>query len=199
MTYNRVDVFSHSILKNAADFCPAENGNQIIEFHAFPGGQAYDIVNSMMVCARSRLQLELRTVFGIHVLQNTVAQTNGWSHTDMVEFRTYVRNFFVEEMNLYHGWFFILLDRPPELEHLFGNIRMINDQLRVEAGASMLPPCNPGKVLERWRRKGKYEIQNWRWREAENGVGPGYHPSNKSMYNYVRYIRRFVEHHFRRC
>ena len=109
-----------------------------------------------------------------------------------------IEAFFLTTMGGYHNFFWILVNRPPELKDRFEIIEKVNHTLNESNRKRGWGECYPGKVCERMR-KGRLIIQPWKWREAApdytGPVGPGYHPHNNVMPAYGRYLRNYINSH----
>lgn len=188
-----VHIVSHSILRNASQFCPPSCAKELIHWTVVSGGKASQLFDIAQEIAREKRQAGISIVVGLHILQNSVK--NWMDPNDFRDLRKCVRDFFNDSMRGYHRYFWIQLDRPPELCSLFPTIERINRQIEVENGANNADCCNPGRTLEK-NRKGRRVIQPHKWREYLNFTGPGYHPADAAMPAYISYIRKYVSNNF---
>ena len=124
--------------------------------------------------------------------------SRGFSVTDFEALSLEVDAFFG---NTIHKYFWINVDRAPELQRKFEIIFEINRLMQESNERNGLRACNPGTTCERWR-KGRQLIQPWRWRECDPDFrgrqGLGYHPHNDVMPSYVKYLRNYVTAYFQR-
>ena len=120
------------------------------------------------------------------------------THANVFQIKNDIENFFINTMEGYHNFFWILCDRPPELKDKFKVIVDVNDTLKESNLQRNWGECYPGRVLERMR-KGRLVIQPWKWRETDPEYrgrrGPGYHPHNDVMPAYGRFLCNYVNSH----
>lgn len=191
-----IEIISHSILNKVWRFCEKGDNDRAINWNIRPGAKAYQLLDETKAMAMERKNYGQRVVFGLHVFQNSIAR--GLSNADVIELKDDLENFFITTMGGYHDFFWILVDRPPELKAEFGIIADINETLFASNKERGWKQCYPGMVCERMR-KGRLLVQPWKWRENDpeyTGIrGPGYHPHDDVMPAYGRYLRNFVNSH----
>lgn len=191
-----VEVISHSILNKVWRFCERSETDKAINWNIWPGASANHLMNQTRAMAVERKDYGQRVVFGLHFFQNSISRN--MNHADVIQIKDDIENFFLNTMEGYHHFFWILVDRPPELKELFPVIEDVNDTLRTSNLQRNWGECYPGQVCERMR-KGRLIIQEWKWREADpeykGHSSPGYHPHDNVMPAYGRFLRNYVNSH----
>lgn len=191
-----IEIISHSILNKVWRFCEKSDNDRAINWNVRPGATAYQLLNDTKSMAVERKNYGQRVVFGLHFFQNSIAR--GMSNASVVELKDDIEHFIFTTMEGYHDLFWILVDRPPELQNSFVVINSINHTLDESNRERGWRECFPGRVCERMR-KGRLLIQPWKWREADpeftGSRKLGYHPHDNVMPAYGRYLRNYVNSH----
>lgn len=191
-----VEIISHSVLNKVWRFSEKQETDKAIQWNIWPGATAYHLLTKTKEMAVERKNAGQRVVFGLQIFQNSVSRN--MSHEDVVLIKNDLEDYLLNSQGGYHSLFWILMNRPPELKSVFETICMINNTLNESNNQRGWNECYPGQVCERMR-KGRLIIQPWKWREADEEYkgfkGPGYHPHDKVMPSYGRYLRNFVNNH----
>ena len=191
-----IEIISHSILNKVWRFCEKSDTDRAINWNISPGATAYHLINETKAMAIQRKNYGQRVAFGLHVFQNSIAR--GMKNAQVVQLKDDLENFFLTTMQGYHDFFWILVDRAPELKDRFHVIGEINGTLVASNRQRGWKECFPGAVCERMR-KGRLLVQPWKWRENDPDYtgqkGPGYHPHDTVMPAYGRYLRNYVNAH----
>ena len=186
-----VELVGHSVLKFAWKYATKDQYSRAINFNVLPGGTARALWLHIKSIALKRAHAGIRVTFGIMFLQNSIRVM---TTAQLKELLTEIRHFFIVDLKGYHRWFFINIIRAPELldEGYGKRIEGFNRYLEFEnKGNKFGIPCDPGRTLEKTKAGPRVIIKDGptctKWRPD------GYHPSDKSMPAFSRYVRTWVD------
>jgi hypothetical protein len=101
-----VEIFSHSILRDAWLFYP-QAGHNPVNWNIFPGGHANRLINAMMDMAIQRKAENIRCVFGLHVAQNSISAGMALQGFQQLVNRT--RHFHEIHLQGFHSYFWVII------------------------------------------------------------------------------------------
>ena len=164
------EVISHSLLKNANMYRPADT-DTLVNWTVVRGGTVEELLR---LFKRRMTEVTIDTTYVLHIWHNSIRDINiSYANTLIDKYETLLRNV-NQNHNMRHRVVWAEADYPPENERFFGRIDRLNIALRQANSENGYAPCKPHRITTP-EKNGRRRMVESRWEEAVRGSGPGYH------------------------